>query len=224
VASTNLATFRTLVAETIGLDNSVGGQQTLIDIWVNEGVEQFLLDTHCKVSSTTISLTADTADFTLPSSILAIHDLDVTSSNETFGLTRTTLADIMRMRRASSTSDSPTRYYTVEGRLMVLYPTPVGGSITVYYVPRPAALSATASTPDEIPAEWHGAVAQWAFHRGADFRDDQSSAQGQRYRDEYDRWVQRCRRGERNVGGRTLPVAKVNPRRRSFISNRNDLA
>ena len=72
----NLTTFRARISGAVGLDNTAGGEeQVLIDGWVNEGVEQFLLDTGAKVALATITTTAGEGDYDLPSEILRVRKI-----------------------------------------------------------------------------------------------------------------------------------------------------
>lgn len=210
-----LAQFRTRISAKLGLDNSASGDQTLIDDWVNEGYEDVLLRTRCKVSSATMDLTAGTADYTLPTDILAAIDMDIATSTDTFPLVRTDAEDILRRRRASTSTDSPSRFYAVEGsNLLLVYPTPsAADTITIYYVPRPTALSATSDEPSDIPSEFHKAIEFYALAEGADYDDDASSAQGERYRILYEQKLFELRKSMRWKGGRRLAPASVGRRR-----------
>ena len=83
----------------------------------------------------------------------------------------------------------------------MVYPTPASaGTITVYGVPRPATLSASGSSPDEIPLEYQKAVELFALGEAADYDDDETSAQGSRYREEYEKWIRWIRTAHEQEG------------------------
>lgn len=222
MASTTLAQYRTRVAAELGLDSSA--DQTLIDTRINEGYEKFLLATHCQVRSDTSTTTSGQGDYSLDTDILAVVTVDVTSNGEMDGMERVDAETIRRMRRSDDTSDSPPRYFAVEGSdMLMLYPTPSGSdTITFYFVPRPTALSASSDTPTAIPAEYHSALEFYAMWRLGSYDDDQSSAQGQRYREDYDREVNECRAANRGKGTRRLRSIRVNPRRSLHLPRHND--
>lgn len=224
MATTTLAQYRTRISAELGLDNSAGGDQTLIDARVNAGYEQFLLDTHCQIRSDTATMLAGTGDYQLDSNIMAVVAVEVSSGGTTYGFERTSAEDVLRLRRGGSWTQSPPYVYAMEGSdLLMVWPTPSGGDVmTFYYVPRPTALSLSSDTPTAVPAEFHDALEFYAEGRLGSYDDDKTSAQGQRYLDLYMDMVKRCRTAIRGKGGRRLAPAVVNPRRRVMISHRND--
>ena len=168
---TTFAQYRSAVSSKLGLDNSIAGDQTFIDLWVNEGVLDVLMRTDCLMRSATLTLTSGTKDYTLSSSILKIYDAYVTVSGIANWLEITTVDEILAMRRTTTANVSPAQYYAVGGSdLLMIYPTPSSAdTLTIYYVPRPATLSASSDSPSEIPAEFHKAVEFYALREGADF-------------------------------------------------------
>lgn len=204
-----LATFRTAVASELGLQNDTSGDQTQIDKWVNEGVVDVVIQTACAISSTSISLTSGTSDYSLSASIMRIYDAYVSSNSVSYYLQHVTPDDVLAMRRASLANVSPAVYYAVAGNLLMVYPTPdATQSMIVYYVPRPATLSGSADTPSEIPAEYHPGVEYYALMRGASYIDDGSSGMGQAYAQQYQVWLRKVKRyGTALRGGHRLPPA-----------------
>jgi len=212
-----LATFRTEVTAILGLDNTVAGDQTLVDSWLNEGVESVVLRTRCKVLPATITLTAGTSNYTLPTAILAILDIYVTSGSSDYGLERASPSEIL-LRRRNSTNDSPPRLYAIDGaNMLMVYPTPsAADTLHVTYTPRPATLASGSDTPSEIPSEWHKLVTFYALSRAADFDDDASSQMGERYRGLFEQGLAEMRRTLTVKGGRRLAPARVNPRKSRY--------
>lgn len=208
MASRTLAQFRTIVASKIGLDNSTDGDQTLIDMWVNEGMEDVLLQTHCKVRGCTMPLTSGTTDYTLDTDILQIKSV-YTSGGVV--LERLELTDLLDLRRSSSSGAAPSRYYAVAGsNLITVYPTPgTGESLTVYFVPRPTAMTSSSDTPTDVPAEFHKAIEFYALREAADYDDDQSSYIGRYYDTQYKEHIQRIKKMVFMKGGSRLPVSRL---------------
>lgn len=211
-----LAQFRTRVSAKLGLDNTTGGDQGLIDDWVNEGYEQVLIRTGAKVQSDTLTLSASTASYTLSSSVLSVIDVYTLSGSTNYQLQRVTPEQIIRMRTLNTTSSSPTRYYAVSGAdLFIVHPQPsAADTVEMIIVKRPAALSASSDTPSDLPSEWHKAIEYYALWQGGDYDDDQSSSQGERYRQTYEQYLSEVKQANQRKGGARLAPAQVNYRRR----------
>jgi hypothetical protein len=228
-----LAQFRTVVADELGLDNDSATEQPDIDIWVNKGVVRVLTDTHCYVTATSVtasSLTAvgSTGDYLIPTTFLEIVDMFITSGGTNYRLERLTVPDLVERRRVSNPIGSPTMCYALAGaNLLMFWPNPSSADVlSVYNVPIPTALSATGDDPSVaanggIPIQLHEAIEFYACFKGASYDDDQSSAQGQRYHDLYDREITRYTKLIRRRGGQRNPRAVVNDtkRRRAFHTN-----
>lgn len=165
-----------------------------------------------------MSLTAGTEDYTLDTSILRILDIFITSSSQDYSMERVSVDDILRFRRAAAaTSSAPVTYYAVAGsNLLMVYPTPASAdTVTVYYVPRPATLSADDDTPSEIPSEFHKLVEWYALAEAADYDDDGSSGVGQLYLAKYEEGIARARATQSRKGSTRL--APFVPGRRSRV-------
>jgi hypothetical protein len=211
LASTTLTNFRLRVAAILGLDNSSNGDQGLIDAWVNEGYEDFVRRTQCNVDEATMALTSGTDDYTIATSIMAILEIDNSASDQTYGMERLTLPDLLKMRRAAPTTASPARYYAFKGsdRLSV-FPTPGSSeTLTILYVPRPTALSAGSDVPSDVPAEFHQALEYYALHRGGEYDNHGPSQFGAYWMAKYEKAVQECRQAMRQRGGSRAARAQV---------------
>lgn len=207
-----LAQFRTAIAAKIGLDNSTSGDQGAIDLWVNEGVTDVLMRTNCKVQSADLNLTADTGDYTVDTDVLKIVKATTTSQSVSYDLQQVPADDILAMRNASSTSISPAQYYAMLGSdLFMIYPTPSSSTdtVTFYYVPRPATLSASSDSPDEVPAEFHKAIEFYALAEAGNYADDGTAQQGLMYLQVYEQWIKRIKKWVGLKGGHRLPFATV---------------
>lgn len=163
---------------------------------------------------------AGTSDYTLDTGILEILDCYTTSNSQNYPLQRVTLSEIIRMRQASPSSSSPIRYYAVQGgNLFAAYPTPTAsGTVTVYYVPRPATLSSGSDTPSEIPTEFHKLVEWYALAEAADFDDDGSSGVGQGYLARYEKGIREARKALTLKGGTRL-APNIPGRRRRLVKS-----
>lgn len=213
----NLTTLRSNVTSVLGLDNTVSGDQTLLDNKINEGYTDVLLRTHCKVAKATMTLTVGSGDYTLDTGILTTIDVYLTSTGTDYCLERATPPEILAARRNSS-SNIPYRYAVAGANLLMLYPTPsTADTLTIYYVPRPTALTAGTDTPSDVPAEQHKLIEWYALWRMADYDDDGSSQQGERYRGMYEGGLREFRRLIQRKGGSRLAPATLRTRRRITV-------
>jgi hypothetical protein len=215
---TTLAQYRSAVASNVGLDNTVAGDQGFIDIWVNEGVTDLMMRTKCKMSSADMALTAGTPDYTLDAAVLDIYTAYVTVSGVPYWLEVTSVDDILAMRRSTTANVSPAQYYAFGGsNMFLIYPTPAtADTITIYYLPRPATMTAASASPDEIPSEFHPAIEYYALMRAASFADDASAQEGQAYQQQYEMWVKRIKRWVGLKGNHRLPRAGVRRNRNTI--------
>jgi len=208
MASTTLTQYRLRVSAIIGLTGTAAGdEQTLIDGWVNEAQEQVLLKTHCKVGTATMALTSGTDDYTLDSAILSILDLYNTVSTTDYPLIRLTTQDLLTYRMNQPSSPTTAQWYCQQANTLMLYPTPGSGeTLTIFYVPRPTAMTTGANTPDSVPAEWHVALEYYAFARAAEYNEQGPSQFGSYWRALFERTCQEMKTAERRLGG-TRPAA-----------------
>lgn len=193
-----------------------------MDEWINQAVTDVVLRTRCKVSSTTIAMSAGTKDYTLDTAILQILEAYITSSNQDYALERITVEEILRLRRTTASNTSPARYYALAGaNLLMVWPTPsASDTITVYYVPRPATLSSGSDTPSEIPTEFHKLVEWYALAEAADYDDDGSSGVGAYYLQRYEKGIAEAKKAiarkgrtrlARNIPGRQTRITPAVP-------------
>lgn len=198
-----LEQIRNEVVRVIGLDSTASGvDETLVDLWANAGVLDVLLETHCYVKPTTTPTTAGVYDYDLSAAIMQVGDLYVTDGGQLYRLNRVTPSELIDMRVSGGVqAESPALHYAVSGaNLLMLYPTPATVyTLTLYYVPRPTAMSFATHDPSDptyggIPAEFHRAIVKYACAEAADYRDDQTSQHGDRYRADYDRQLGKIRK------------------------------
>lgn len=214
---TTLAQFRTAIANKLGLENATTGDQPSIDLWVNEGVLDVIMRTRSPVHGASAALTSGAGDYDLDTAIIELLDPYIITSDGAINqmVVRVAPREIIEMRRSATANVSPAQYYALAGanKLMV-YPTPsAADTFAYYYVPRPSTLSLSSDAPSDIPAEWHKLVEWYALSEGGDYDDDQSSAQGERYRQLYNDGLKRFIRQIAMKAGRRLPRAQIRPNR-----------
>lgn len=192
-----MANFRTSISAELGLSTTAAGaDETEVDRRVNEGVVDVLLRTGCYVASATMAETSGAGDYTLPTACLWVKAFQWSNTGGSYSMpARVSPEEILRLRAWAGTTGSalPASAYAVAGStLLMVYPVPsAADTITVYYVPRPTAMSSGTHDPSNatyggIPSEFHPAVEMYALWRLASMTDDQSSGQGERYRIEYE--------------------------------------
>jgi hypothetical protein len=214
-----VAQFQTSVTRRTGNDDTTACLE-----YLNEGYADVLLRTRCKVSSTTLSLVAGTADYTIPTAtVLEVTEVaKIVSGSLDYRAQRVTPEEILRLRANCDSTDPVTRY-AVDGMTLMLWPTPASADVLhYYYVPRPTALAVAGDIPSDIPTQWHKALFWYACAEMSDDRDDESSGQGELYRAKYEQMIVRIRKNMRRMGGRRLPRAKVGPRRLAPHDNSAD--
>jgi hypothetical protein len=183
----NLATLRNRVQSTLGL-KTTGNELTLLDGYLNEGYEDVLARTRCRVNCGDLTTTDGVWKYRMPSGSMAVLELWAEADGAVQQFERTTSRHILDMRMSTASTSSGVRYYAVEGHdLLILWPTPTSvENLAFFYVPRPTPMSATADTPSFVPAQWHRAVELYAAWKMADYDDDGSSQVGQMYRVQYE--------------------------------------
>jgi hypothetical protein len=87
-------------------------------------------------------------------------------------------------------------------------------TLTVYYVPRPTPMSSDSHDPSNatyggIPKEHHKALEFYALWQGADYDDDSTSQQGDRYFGQYQMWLGKMKKNQKFKGGNRMPKATL---------------
>ena len=194
----DLADIRNEVTRVIGLDSTAAGtDELLLDAWANEAVVDILLETRCYVASATTDVTVDEGDYTLDSDILHVVDVHLASGGVKYRLKHVSPQQLLDMRVSDNAeAASPVTHFAVVGsNLLMVYPIPsTADTMTIYYVPRPTAMSTGTNDPSTttyggIPTEFHRAIVKYVEAEAADYRDDATSQQGDRYRADYGRWL-----------------------------------
>lgn len=174
------------------------------------------MDTHCYVTSATVTPSTSSPDYTLDVSVLEIIDLYPVSATISYTMERLTVPELLAVRKNASSATSPSLFYALAGQsLLMFHPQPAStDTFTMYYVPVPTALAAGADDPSGattggIPVAYHKAIEFYALSEAADANDDASSQQGTKYFQAYQDQIKKIRRHLRARGGDRLPRAKA---------------
>lgn len=212
--TTTLTQFWSIVSQQLGLNNNASFDQPLITRWVNEGILDVCARVRPNITSSTITLTAGTADYTLATTYLAINELygtDVTSS-VSYHLNRLSPQELMDYRIGTQFLGAPpVRFYALNGaNLLMVYPTPqAADTITVYGQARPTMLAASGDTNTDIPAEWQHTVEYYACWKAGLYQNDAASQNGQVFRAMYEAEIVKMRKAMQHLGGRRMSKAVV---------------
>lgn len=217
---TTLTSFLTTISANLGLDNSgtIASSQTadqnLMIQWVNEGYAEILSRKKVNVTSATMTLTAGSYDYTLPTQVMSLTDIYLTDASTSvwYRLQRKASDEIIMFRVGTQFQGSPpVRWYAVQGfNMLMVYPTPTAADVlTLYYVPRPTALAATSDTPSLIPAEWQKAIEYYACWQAGKYMNDAPSQNGNTFMALYEAELIRMNKARQFMGGRKLSPAVV---------------
>ena len=223
-----LGTIRTNVANVLGLDNSAGGDQPMIDQWANEAVLDILLQTDCYVDCANMTLTSGTADYDLSSSILKIRYAYLSPVGGSDRLMqRIAPFEILDFRLGSADNSGQPYKYAIQGdNLLMVYPTPAAADVMrVYYVPRPSVMSSDAHDPATttyglIPAQYHDLIVDYTLWRGADHEEASGTQDPEKYAQRYMMGLKDIIRDLNKKGGVRMPQAvRARSRARGFSNN-----
>lgn len=225
----NLLQLETAVSNETGL--SATDEKQVIDDALNVAVQRVLEDTHCYVVETDYTAFDGTStDYDLDASILDVVEMFLTSSGTRYALTRVSVQDMIERRRVGLPGGSPVSFYATTGANKIMFwpPPGVSDTLSIYNVPLPTALAAPTDDPSNattggVPQILHEAIFLYACSRCASYDDDQTSAQGQRYRDWYDKEIVRYHKIIRGKGGSRNARAVVNDKRRRRRFHANDV-
>jgi hypothetical protein len=229
----NMSTLRGAVAYKVGMSTTDSVEAERLLAWLNEGYEDVLVRTRCKVSCADLALTVNEWKYTLPTSILSVLEvwIEQSADGRVMPFERTSSEHIIRLRAGTAVATgSPVRYYALEGSdLLMVWPTPsVADTLELLYVPRPTPLSATGDIPSYVPAEWHKSIELYASWQAGDYTDDGSSGIGEAYRVQYEGpngmggYLRRIRLAIRHKGGRRLGPARVGRRWGQLVPHARD--
>lgn len=219
----NVADFALRVTHAIGIDaataNSGTSQEyTLFLSWLNESVVQFLRKTKVFKVTAALAVTADVADYTIDSSILAFEDVTyVPNGGVGRSLTQVDSWMIRDMRLPTESTATDPIYFAYEGQQIMLYPTPRSSldNLHIVYVPYPsAALAATSDAPSAtanggVPAEYHPVLEAYVKWKAGEHANDKASGNGQMFMQQWEQGVVEARVAEIRKAGMRLGSANI---------------
>lgn len=219
----NLTTLRLRIQRTVGVTTgSAGDELTLVDSWLHEAIEQFLVETKSVKKTASISLTAGQGDYLLDADILAFEDpyIDPADGSQEYMLESVDSYDIRALRRVASVIHTAPTKIAYEANIIMLYPNPASSSDTLHlvYVPRPAlAMTAGSHSPSdtgrgEIRAEYHPVLEAYAKWKAAEYSNDSPSNNGEKYQAEWERGVAKAKINESRRGGVRAGAVKIGRR------------
>ncbi len=210
-----LEQLRRSVGRKTGMDYSAAGEdRNLIDAWVNEGVREVLLRTHCYVAAADVSTTVDEWQYDLSTNTMAI----VSAWREGEVMQRVSSTEIFGMRRGGAGSGSNLYWSTAGTNMLLFWPTPTSVfTINLIYVPRPAEVSFETHDPSSpvyggIPVEFHKGIELWALSNASDHEHEQGTQRGVNYLAQFDEYIKRVVKPAIARKGGGLPRARVGRR------------
>lgn len=220
-----LAQLRNSVYSKLGMDSTAAGNdEALVTGWLNEGVREVLLRTHCRVDCADMTLTSGSWKYDLPSSVLALKYVVDDESNPCEIIQ---FEDLLDLRRASATGQaSRMRVALLGSNLFAVWPTPATAEVLdVFYVPKPTEMSTgtndpSAATYGGVPSEFHKAIELWALAQGSDHEHEGRTQQGVNYLAQFDEYVRKFVRPAVNRMGGKRGQARIG--RRPLLTSRND--
>jgi len=179
---------------TLGLqDISAFDETAFIPVKLQQGTIDLLSRTKCVVRCVNLRTTAGEDTYILDSAVLGLVDL----------------SDLPKARR-DQTSYAPS-FTLIRSDVLRLEPAPdTAGSVQVWAVLRPGLMAVDTDSPGDeafgaIPDEYQDAIVTYALWKLADYGDDSSSQNGERYRQMYE--------GQDGRGGRILQIRQSVNRR-----------
>lgn len=221
-----LADLRASVLGRLGMDDTAAGtDEGLVDQWLNEGVREVLIRTHCHVNCIDLTLVADEWKYDLPTAILALKYVTDSESNP---VQVVDFQEILDLRRTLSTGHTSNPRMAVLGsNLFAIWPTPTTADVwEAFYVPKPTEMSDGTHDPSsaaygKIPVEFHHAIELWALAKGSDQEHEGRTQNGIKYTQEFELYISRVVRATVNrKAGRRGP-ARIG--RRPILARSNDV-
>lgn len=211
-------TIRDRVAAKIGMSSAE--ELAFLEGWVDEAVEQYLVETKALVREGIMTLTSGVSDYTLPTGILSFSSVWVVPAvGDTVELEQVGSSEMLRKRRYTYTGDNPNVYQLLGMDLLRLYPTPsTGSTLHVLYVPEPGSVAVgTDLSAVGVPLADHPTIEEYVSWKAADWDDDTSSKVGQAYMQGWDMGLRRARIRRNRLDNGWGPAR---PGRRRYIPTR----
>ena len=216
----NLQQMRGQVVQWIGLqDITAYDETTLAETLLYLGTLDLLSRTRCVARCVNLNVSAGIDTYTLDHSILALVDVEDGARRRARRDEVVSSSDAVVVYPAGAANTTPTTFTLIRADVIRFAPAPTAnGTIQVWAVLRPIQMTGDTDSPGQeqyggIPDEWHDAIVTYALWKAADYADDSSAQQGERYRMLYE--------GQDGRGGRLGQIrTAVNKRGTARAANR----
>lgn len=189
--------FKDMVDEVqanLGLEDIVPLDETIYaGAKINQGVIDLLARTRCVARCVQLNVSANEDTYVLDHAILALVEVED------------------GLYRVNRTSDYQPSFTLIRSDILLLQPAPsANGTTQVWAVMRPQPMTQDTDSPGmeqfgAIPDEFQDAIVTYALWKCADYSDDATSQQGERFRNQYE--------GQDGRGGRLAQIrSQVNKR------------
>ncbi len=192
---------------------------TFIDKTVNEAIVQFLIETKLNARMASLSVSANTADYTVDTDILSFQGAwyEPANTSDRKLLERVSYETLIEMRLPPNTDTHTTRYYAFSGAHTIhFHPAPESNddNLHILYIPRPAALSTSADTPaasanGNIPEEYHPLLEAYAKWKCGEAEEHKGSEHGMTWRAEWEQGIAKIRGQLQRKPGMVQPSVRI---------------
>ena len=190
----NLQQMRGQVVQWIGLqDITAYNETTLAEDLLYQGTLDLLSRTKCVARCVNLNVSAGIDTYTLDHAILALVDIEDGSRRRARRDEKyADPSQAVIVYPPGSTPLYAPLFTLIRADVLRLQPTPsADGTIQVWGVLKPIQMTGDTDSPDQeqygaIPPEWHDAIVTYALWKAADYADDASAQQGERYRALYE--------------------------------------
>lgn len=217
-------------SRSLGLDDTAGSDELiLMQRWLNRGVVDFLLKTHCYLDIGSMSLTSGVSNYRVDANILAMHEVTIPdTAGNPIRLDIVNAADLQYYLASSVTAITTPLYASIDGTMLRVAPAPTSAvTLTYFYVPKPSEMTADGTTGSDandpssatyggIPTEFHDALLTYMLWKGAEYDDKgggfykgHAFAPGYAYQSTYDAMCAEYKKRLRQKAGRGLHAGKI---------------
>lgn len=230
-------------SRSLGLDDTAGSDELILQQrWVNRGIVDVLLKTHCFTDIGTMALQTNITDYRIDSNILTVDNITLPdSTGSPYELDVVAMDDLIPYLNSAIASTTTPARASIDGTLLRVAPAPQSAiTLTYIYVPKPTEITADGTTGSDaidlsnatyggIPTEFHDAVLMYMLWQGARY-DQQgggffrghAASPGSAFESDYEKRCAEIRRQLRRKRGRGLSPAQVGYPDRKGMSVRND--
>lgn len=191
--------LRDRVASKIGMSGSA--ELTLLEGWVDEAIEQYMVETKAIVREGVMTMTNGVTDYLIPiANILSFSKVWVVpaapNDSQYVELEQLSSSAMLQKRRYVYTGDHPRSYELLGMDLIRVFPTPDGTeTMHILYVPTPPPLANTDDlTLAGVVLPDHPICEEYVSWKAADWDDDTSSKIGMAYQQNWEVGIRKAKR------------------------------